>query len=426
MTVERDASEQRDTYGLVAAVLLALAARVAACGIWASDLTLDRDAYWGIARQILAGHGFCTPGTTQPTAFRAPLYPLLLAGAGWLLSPAWATGVVNVGAGIGTVVSTWWSARLCRLSPRHNAWAAGLIAVDPLLVRYTAQPMTECVFAALSATLVGLLLSAGEGPRSGRRWLCSGVVAGLAALCRPTIWPFALLVSLAVLVVQRRNMRAAILAVSCFWLGMLGTVGPWAARNAWVMGWPIVTTTHGGYTLLLGNNPVFYAEVASQPWGTVWTGPGLERWQRELRAEMEQALGPSAGEVASDRWQTQRAWQHMRRDKHGFVHGVLYRVRSLWSLSPRGEHAGTTTWPIAAWYGALLVLAAWGMGRVLMTRGGITAWVLLGWIVSVQAVHVFYWTDTRMRAPLHPVLAITAAACLCGRSTACRSLQRPS
>ena len=45
---------------------------------------------------------------------------------------------------------------------------------------------------------------------------------------------------------------------AAFALGVLLVLSPWAIRNQLQFGRPIVTTTHGGYTLLLANNPEFY------------------------------------------------------------------------------------------------------------------------------------------------------------------------
>jgi hypothetical protein len=226
-------------------------------------------------------------------------------------------------------------------------------------------------------------------------------------LCRPTIWPFALLVPI---VVRPQSPTApkphwALLA------GLLISILPWAIRNAIVFGEPCATTTHGGYTLLLANNPVFYNEVARQPWGTVWSHDSLEAWQRAMLAEAEKELGPSPGEIALDRWQAAQARRNIQQDPSGFTMAVLYRVRSLWSLSPRNKTLGWAAWLVAVWYGALFIAAAVGLWREARRdlRWAVIALLL---IVSIQAVHLVYWTDTRMRAPLHPVFALLAAVAL--------------
>ena len=57
---------------------------------------------------------------------------------------------------------------------------------------------------------------------------------------------------------------------------------PWVIRNAVKFGAFIPATTHGGYTLLLGNNRVFFEEVVNGPSGR-WHGESLEQWQQEMK-----------------------------------------------------------------------------------------------------------------------------------------------
>lgn len=401
---------------------LALAVRIAACVLCTDDLTRDRDVYLGIAENVAAGRGYCSPGSTAATAYRPPLYPLLLAGALAVLPSAAAVALVNIVFGLLTVVAVWSLGRRWALSCRGRALAVGVIALDPLLMRYTAQPMTECVFAGLTAAAIWALLAAladATSPDSARRpvvrWWSAGFLLGLAALCRPTIWPF-IAVLLGVGVVAGFCRRATFLRpatyAGAFVVGLIIATAPWALRNAWVFGRPIVTTTHGGYTLFLANNPVFYADAVRQPWGTVWGRESLERWQQEQLAQMEAELGPNAGEAAWDRWQARQGRRAIQADPSGFAAAVGYRVRSFWSLLPRNEGApqsAAVRAGVGGFYAALFSLAA---------VGTVAAWrerrpglgLLLTFLGCVQAVHLVYWTDTRMRAPLHPILALLAAA----------------
>ena len=61
------------------------------------------------------------------------------------------------------------------------------------------------------------------------------------------------------------------------------TLAPWAWRNARVLGEPVWTTTHGGYTLALANNPVYYSDVLEGPPGTVWSGLHQAEWFAEVK-----------------------------------------------------------------------------------------------------------------------------------------------
>ena len=61
-------------------------------------------------------------------------------------------------------------------------------------------------------------------------------------------------------------MRGGLLALT-----IVLVLSPWMIRNLLVFGEPVWTTTHGGYTLALANNPVYYRESERA------AGPGLDR-----------------------------------------------------------------------------------------------------------------------------------------------------
>lgn len=409
-------------------MVAAVAVRLVAAYFWRSDSQTDPDVYVALARQIAHGPGLCTPGTDQPTAYRPPGYPLLLAATlrftglpSHIAIPGW-----NLVFDVVVMLSVW--AWLRSRSSNHAAsiLAMGILAFDPLMVRYVPLPMTEAGFTACSTAAI-LLLSRivgapfpGSDRRSGALWGAAGFLLGLAALCRPSIWPFIGVFSAAVIIggasslAARGSWKRRSFELMMLWLCLAATVSPWVLRNQLVLGKPILTTTHGGYTLLLANNTVFYDEVARQPWGTVWSGESLQRWQTAMLASMDAELGSTAGEFDKDRWQGAAARRHIQEDPAGFVAGMWYRCRSFWSLSPRGP-AAELTWsirrPVSIWYATLFGLALVGAIR-LYRRQTPGLWVLLLIMVCLQGVHLVYWTDTRMRMPIHPLLAILATGVL--------------
>ena len=272
---------------LVWIVLLAFLIRVIAVVVRHENLWIDTDAYLAIAQNLLDGNGFCsTPG--QPTAFRPPLYPLLVSVSLYCGGHA-AIGVVQIVLGTATVWLTWRIARCCQFSQQTSLLAAAIIAVDPLLVEYSTQAMTET----LSTFLVTLLLLATlRSDHGARKGIVVGVVFGLAALCRPSIWAFGGLAAVGWLVVALAN-RSSHSGSDCGGRLFRGktvfacaaavavTVSPWVIRNTLQFGRPVLMTTHGGYTLLLGNNETFFREVVSGERGTVWEGSSLKAWQAE-------------------------------------------------------------------------------------------------------------------------------------------------
>jgi len=415
--------ERRSRAVSIAVFGLAVALRVAVAVAQRDHFFEDRDAYLAIARNLAAGHGYVSVVGGSPTAYRPPLYPILLALLFRLGCSTVGIAALHTAAGVGTV---WLTLRLGRRLGlgAGRFLAAILVAVDPLLVQYTTFPMTETVF----TFLVMLLLTAGYGSSGtsakveGWTWrqVSVGVLFGLCALCRPTIWAFGGLAAFwwclqrltrrpdrgwSLLRQLQRSPFVLVLAAGL-------TVAPWVVRNWRVFGVPIVTTTHGGYTLLLGNNPVFYREVVAQPWGAVWSGESLRRWQETLRHEMETAQPPVRSEPARDRWMYRRAWRNIARQPALFLRSCWLRFRRLWSPVPLGPARAALPSPLVwaiGWY-YLVVTAGMVLGLLRLPRTDWRRWMpLLLLLVAFTVVHLLYWSNMRMRAPLVPAIALFCA-----------------
>jgi hypothetical protein len=258
------------------------------------------------------------------------------------------------------------------------------------------------------------------------RWyrLGTGIAFGMSALCRPTFWAFGGLIVLYWFWRNRRAMTADAASIRHIvrgpaWVvtGTLLAAAPWLLRNIHSMGSPILTTTHGGYTLLLGHNPFYTAAVVDKPWGAVWDisqDAGWKTWlETRLTAEgipMER-ISP-ASELVRDRWMSAQALQYLRDAPGPFLRSSVTLVCRFWNIVP----LTTTTrpvpwmirWGIGGFY-ALVFLAMlrglWGLQKEERRRWG--PFLLL--IISFTAVHFLYWADMRMRAPLVPAIALLAA-----------------
>lgn len=385
--------------------------------VWRAELLdTDPDGYVALAEGLLAGRGYVDPATGEPTAFRPPAYPVLLVPTIGLFGRRTGIAVTQIVASLVIVTFTWMLGRRFGLG-RGATIAAGIVAIEPLLLLYTAYPMTEVVFTAFVA---GLLFAVDDAVRRpcGWRSLAVGFVFAMTSLCRPTVWAFGLLAVL-VLGVPRLGDRKAWRHALLIGVGCAAGLAPWVVRNAIVLGRPVVMTTHGGYTLLLGNNPVFRDEVVRQPWGTVWSGESLDRWQESLDEEMSEHDPPIRGELARDRWHRDRAMDHITGDPAGFVAASVLRLRRLWNPVPLVSGTSTAVvWTVGAFEILLFVLAA--LGLVLIVRGKRTAltpwWPAILFVLSLTAVHAVYWSNARMRSPAVPILALLAGRVVTGRA----------
>ena len=273
----------------------ALLLRCAAAWRWRGEVGDDVDLYRALAAGLLAGDGFADPATGVPTAFRPPLVPLLYAALG-NLGPA--IVAFQALAGAATAGLTVRLAARLGLAWRFAAGAGLVVACDPVLLRYVARPMTETVCALLAAGLLCRL--AAPKPDACvrlRSELLTGVLFGLCCLARPTFWAFGGLLAAGWLWDRLRGRAGWLVGwkpAAAAAVGAACAVGPWAGRNAAVFGRPIAMTTHGGYTLHLANNAVFYGEVVRGSVGAVWGGESLERWQEGERARfLDEVLGAS-------------------------------------------------------------------------------------------------------------------------------------
>jgi hypothetical protein len=412
-------------------VVVALLARLFAIAVWPENLTDDRDGYLALAEGLTAGRGYSVPGSDQPTAYRPPLYPLLLMPAAILPSAVW-VGLLHLGLGAAAVWLTWRLAvRLTQSCPAALC-AAALVALDPLLLRYATFPMTETLAACLVAGL--LVVLADETGRLGTwsppgRSLLTGVLFGLAALCRPTVWAFAMLAGFWRLTrwirrhISRRSdtpsgstSHAAHLHQWLVVAAAAIVLLPWGVRNWLQFGRPILMTTHGGYTLLLGNNPQFAREVVDQSWGTVWDGThgdGQAAWAASINQQMDQA--GLTGELARDRWMRDRAIEYIAADPSTFVRACWLRVRRFWGLMPIEGASNESLWirrGIGAFYAFVFVGAIAGVLHI--ARHWSPRWIpSLLMIAGFLGVHLVYWTNIRMRAPIVPILAVLAALGWC-------------
>lgn len=437
-------------------ILLSVAARFALLrgNMW--RLSEDVDDYLRLAENLVDYDTFGSG--TYPSAFRPPLYPLLLAPYYWLqralgLDWSWrltAITFLHVGLGVATTLITYRVASrlsLARVSHQPatvatqrvhkpdapakeisadpslarqacvagedrgpNRWAvlaAFLVAVDPLLLHHARLPMTETLAAFLFALTLDLLIVSDTRPGVVRT-LLAGLVLGLAMLCRTTFWSFAVLATLAALWFRPAVTRDRVRVAGSIFLVALAVQLPWGIRNWVAVGRPVLTTTHGGYTLLLGNNHVFYDEVVRTSWGRAWPGERLSEWQAEVRSQVRNEAG-DVSELEYDRFCYHHALATIRSRPGDFWRSVGYRLVSLWRVAPLATESFSDWLRLgcAAFYVPELLLVIIGLTdrRVWQWPGMLLPTAL----VSFTAVHALYWSDMRMRAAIMPAVAILAA-----------------
>jgi hypothetical protein len=358
----------------------------------------DPDNYFPLARALANGQGFSLAG--RPTAYRPPLYPLMLAPLVALLREHAAQGaaLLHVALGAGTVWLTAVAAKGSGLSPGRVAAAALVTACDPVLIWQCRSVMTETPAAFLVAvTLAGLGVPGWRGPA------LAGLGSGLAALCRPGLLPGAVLTILAALLIRPGSARQRVVRGVLMAATMFSVLLPWAVRNYLVLGEPVWGTTHAGYTLALANNPVYYSEVLNGPPGQVWTGDLQWQWWDSVNRATAGMSEPDA-----DRYLRSQFWLVVRERPADFARSMVARLGHFWSVAPAASvypawaRWATLAWTVPLWIALLLGLSS---RDVLRWPRIAPAAIVLG----LTLVHLFFWTDLRMRAPIVPAIALLAA-----------------
>jgi 4-amino-4-deoxy-L-arabinose transferase-like glycosyltransferase len=257
-------------------VIIALVVRVVAIITLPNDIGgSDRAEYLALAQNIkLHGvfsfggphlWGYDPPlnshGPFEPTAARAPLYPLLIASLWWSEAPpVLEVQVAQVLFGTVVVLLTY-SLALRLLSQRAAIVAGFLIAFSPLSCCFVANIMSE--------TLFTFLLISGVWLWARQEGLAAGVLFGAAALTRPIVLPFIVLIALSG-VTLKFNRRTHVMIV----LGAVLLVAPWTIRNFVALHMLIPIQTQGwGSNLLFGTIDVPYGSSGS-PWKLYGADPG--------------------------------------------------------------------------------------------------------------------------------------------------------
>jgi hypothetical protein len=419
---ELQANSARQTFPwrlFTALVLMALAIRGGVLWGLHTDLQKDPDGYAQIAEGLIRTgvygrepyYGWQRdPLLIAPTAYRPPAYPLLLVNFvhRGKVSPL-RVATAHLVLGVASVLLTFHLARQWVLPPSATFVAGLLIACDPILLRQSTLVMTETLATFLAIVALVALTRFSRRPTPFDAAL-AGAALALCALCRPTFY-----VWLALATVVTALLGTGLARRSTNILAFLGAaavvISPWAIRNYVAFDRPVISTTHGGYTLALGNNSDFYEYLKENDSGEAWRASAMEAtpiknvWRASYTRELE-----------ADRWFHKFARDSIVDQPAMFAWACLLRLAWLWSPLPQriDEDESTTTmllrYAVAIWYVAVFALAIVGIAA-LRRRLLRTPWlwgVLL--CIAFTAVHTFYWTNLRMRAPLMPVVALVAAA----------------
>lgn len=383
----------------------------------------DPFSYLFHAEDIADGKGYLVPFTDRPTAYYPVGYPAILGGVYWVArslvssTTAFGTAVwLNVVLGVATVALVYVLGR--RLANRRvGLVAAGLVAIWPNLIFYTATAYLETVFTFLVAAALVVLL--------GRRWSPSGlgwptlVGAGLLVAAATMVRPIALaLVPVMAVGWVRANMgwsralrqAGAILAV------VVLVALPWSIRSTAAMNGLVLISTNNGDNLCIGHQPEStgrYHSLFEFCWPPYEDEPVDVREVRRDRGNARRALRYAVGHPGREASLTVSKVRHLvHHDHEGLLAVEEYGAQDFISSSRQR----VLRWMADLyWY----VVAGGALAGVIflpevLRRGDVRRRVLLASTIALLAVPLVFFGGVRFHVPAAPFIAVLAALSFAG------------
>jgi hypothetical protein len=389
----------RAVYWLAAlAFVLRLVARLFYTGI--ADFWLyGYGFFFELAQSIAQGQGFSVGG--PPTAFRVPLYPILLAGLTLGHQAFWPIVIAQSAMGAGITIC---AAQLaCRLfqgpaAGRAAILAAAITAIYPYYVIHDTALQETSFFTLLTIVAVLLLVqTVWDGKVS--TGVLTGLVLGLDVLTRPTIAPFAAMAI--VWLVWRRRIRAG---VACALL-LAATVLPWIWRNAVEIGDPTLST-ETGIEFWAGNSGYLFSHFPEES-SDVSKTEATNSLTAEDHAELDRIAD---SEAATDHWYLHKGFAYIRSHPRQTIVDGFHKIAVGFGWLPAPRRGLAMNLVELFSYGPVMLLGLWGMVRHRAHwREDSMIYLLFATFMLVTA---FFWAQTSHRAYLDVYWIVFGAGAL--------------
>ncbi len=258
-------------------------------------------------------------------------------------------------------------------------------------------------------TVIGSMLCAlrcAKASGSGN-YLLLGATIALAALTRAELLLLAPLLVIPLAARRRDGFVKATTRVTAAAVGCIVVMSPWFIYNQGRFEHFVMNSTNDGLALAGSYcDPVFY-------------GDSIGLWATEdgcsYTPEREASIGDQSEVSTAYR---AKAFEYFKNHKSRFPIVVAARVGRTFSLyAPRAMisyNKGENREPFVAWpgliaYYLLLAPALIGVGALIRCRERLNAWILATPVITVTAVSVVTYGQTRFRATAEPSLVVCAA-----------------
>jgi Dolichyl-phosphate-mannose-protein mannosyltransferase len=380
------------------AFVLRLVARLLYTGI--ADFWLyGYGFFFELAQSIAQGQGFSVGG--PPTAFRVPLYPILLAGLTLGHQAFWPIVIAQSAIGAGIAIC---AAQLaCRLfqgqaGERAAILAAAVTALYPYYIVHDTALQETSFFTLLTIVAVLLLVQTVRDGKISSGTL-AGLMLGLDVLTRPTIAPFAALAI--VWLLWRRRVRAG---VACALL-LAVTVLPWIWRNAVVIGDPTLST-ETGIEFWAGNSGFLFSHFPEES-SDVSKSEATDSLTAQDHVELDRIADDAA---ATDHWYFHKGLAYIRTHPGRTIVDGFHKIAVGFGWLPAPRRGLAMDLVQAFSYGPVMLLGLWGMVRHrAQWREDSIIYLLFATFMLVTAI---FWAQTSHRAYLDVYWIVFGAGAL--------------
>ena len=357
-----------------------------------------------IAQAVATGRGYADPfhGHTGPTAWIAPLFPLLLAGvfkvfgvytnlSGWVILAI--DSLFNA-----LMIPLLWEVGVRCFDIRVARWSVWIWALYPAAMQYAVRWVWDTTLTTLLLQLALVIAlragsignHAGDGP-TWNRWLAFGLVWGLIAVSNPALLIFLPVCGISIIARSGRLWTHQLAKAFCAFFLFVAVAAPWAIRNAIVFHAFVPFRSNFGAELYLGNGPGATGLLME------YNQPGEATEQLQLYRQM--------GELAYTRWRGQQAAAIIRADLPRFANLCIRRIYFFWFGVPNPSGKPGTDFARALNYGFTSLAGLMGLALALKRRIP-AARLFAAAFLLIPALYYAVASTARFRHQLEPLITL--------------------
>lgn len=302
--------------------ILALVVRLAFVLFFPPLYALDTGSYEIVAQSLLKGDGFSSPPGV-PDATRAPIYPLFLAGIYFLFGQNhMAIKLVQAILGAISCLIIYFIAKEI-FNRKVGLWSGVVMALYFPLISTAGFVLSEELSIFLLTISIFFLTRATK--RKQVKWyVLSGILMGLATLCRPMtlLFPFFLYLTIPFLPFKKKEF----ILISIFFLSMIIIIAPWTIRNYIRFNTFIAVQTGGGTNLWVGS---YFPSDGLFPYSS-------SSYQNPKDQETYDKIARGLSPIEADKAYSREAIKNILNNPSGYLRLCVEKFRRFWFWIPGG------------------------------------------------------------------------------------------